>query len=352
MGKPNFRVAGMLAVLLVMANFAIAWIYDIPVRDPDGVGMPTYIRLPAIIALALVLDVVPRAVIASWRAPQTFVGALVRVVRTRWTRAHLAFTFGGLVSWYVIYATFRNLKSYVPFVNHAIWDDTLAKIDRFLWLGHDPAEVLHAWFGTGIAAHFFSYVYIAWIGLIPVTLAVALVWTRSPVKGSWYVTAIAFDWVLGVITYYLVPSLGPIYTQPENFTDLAHTDVTTIEQQLLDERLAVLADPWATQAVQTIAAFASLHVGMMMTICLIAELVGLRRGWRISAWVFFVLTVLSTIYLGWHFSVDAIGGVVLGAAGVWLAALATGNNEGLRPRLAQAETERRVDFSESAGSRA
>jgi hypothetical protein len=351
-GQANFRVAGAIALLLIVANLAVAWAYDLPVRDPDGVVVPTYVRLPVIVLLAFLLDVVPRAVLAAWGRPGTLGTAFKDVVRRRWDRSHVLFMLGGLGAWYVCYATFRNLKSYVPFVNHHIWDDTLARIDRILWLGHDPATVLHAVFGTGVAAHFFSAVYIAWIGLIPISLAIALVWTRSPIKGAWYVTAIAFDWVLGVAVYYLVPTLGPIYTAPENFAHLAHTDVTTIEAQLLDERIAVLADPWATQAVQTIAAFASLHVGMMMTICLIAELVHLRRWLCNLAWVFFALTVLATVYLGWHFFVDTLGGMALGAAGVWLAAMATGNLDGLRPRLAPAEVAHEADFSDSASTSA
>ncbi len=38
-------------------------------------------------------------------------------------------------------------------------------------------------------------------------------------------------------------------------------------------------------------------------------------------WVFLGLTVLATVYLGWHYFADALGGAVLGTAGVWIAAL-------------------------------
>ena len=50
-------------------------------------------------------------------------------------------------------------------------------------------------------------------------------------------------------------------------------------------------------------------------------------------WVFLALTVLATVYLGWHYFVDTLGGAVLGAAGVWIAALGTGNHVRGRPRL-------------------
>ena len=78
-----------------------------------------------------------------------------------------------------------------------------------LWLGHDPATVLHHVFGTGWAAQFFSFVYVAWIVFVPVSLVVALVWSRDRTGGAWYVTAVAVDWVLGVATYFAVPTLGP-----------------------------------------------------------------------------------------------------------------------------------------------
>jgi membrane-associated phospholipid phosphatase len=42
-------------------------------------------------------------------------------------------------------------------------------------------------------------------------------------------------------------------------------------------------------------------------------------------WLFLAITVVSTIYLGWHYSVDALGGAALGVAGVWIAARGTGN---------------------------
>jgi membrane-associated phospholipid phosphatase len=62
-----------------------------------------------------------------------------------------------------------------------------------------------------------------------------------------------------------------------------------------------------------------------------AHLLGLPRLVRTGLWVFFGLTVLATVYLGWHYVADALGGVVLGGAGVWIAALATGNHVRGRP---------------------
>ncbi len=332
MRSGGFRFAVVLSLALAAAAVAVALTYHLPLRDPDGVAVPTYVRLPIILLLAFLTDVLPRA---AWRGrhPARFPRALVAVVRERWRWEHTRFALVGLGAWYLTYAAFRNLKSFVPFVNRSLWDDTLEDFDRFVWLGHDPATVLHHVFGTGWAAQFFSLVYVTWIVLVPVTLVVALVWSRDRTRGEWFVTAVAVDWVLGVATYFLVPTLGPVYAQPRDFAALPHTYVSTLQEAMINDRHTVLYDPFATHAVQTIAAFASLHVGIMVTVCLMAGLLGLQHWVRVTMWVFLALTVLATVYLGWHYFADTLGGAVLGAAGVWIAAIGTGNHVRGRPQL-------------------
>ena len=328
----GFRLAVLLSLALAGAAVAVAVTYHLPLRDPDGVVVPTYVRLPVLLFLAFLTDVVPRA---AWRARSLvrFPGILRSVVRERWTWEHTRFALVGLGAWYLTYAAFRNLKSFVPFVNRSLWDGSIANLDRVLWLGHDPASVLQAVFGTGWAASFFSFVYVAWIVFVPVSLVVALVWSRDRTGGEWYVTAVAVDWVLGVATYFLVPTLGPVYTHPEDFAGLRHTYVSTLQHSMIADRFSVLHDPFGTHAVQTIAAFASLHVGIMVTVCLMAVLLGLQPWVRMSLWVFLALTVVATVYLGWHYFADTLAGALLGAAGVWIAALGTGNHHHGRLRM-------------------
>ena len=336
MGQGKFRFAVWQSLALGAVAVVVAVHWHLPLRDPDGAKTATYVRLPLILLATFLTDVIPPAVVRA-RALTAFPRALRAVVQERWPRAHVRFALLGLGAWYLTYVAFRNLKSYVPFVNREIYDDLLAKVDRVLMLGHDPAAVLHSLFGTGWAAHFFSFVYVAWIVLVPASLVVALVWSRDHRSGEWFVTAVAVDWVLGVATYFAVPTLGPIYSEPGLFSNLPHTWVSTLQQTMITERYDVLADPWSTHAVQTIAAFASLHVGITVTTCLMAGLLDLPRWLRTTLWVFLALTVLSTVYLGWHFLSDAIGGAVIGAAAVVIAAWGTGNHHRGVPRRLERE---------------
>ncbi len=315
-----------------------AAIGELPIRDPDSL-VPGYIRFPAIVLGAIGLDIVPRVLWRARRAPRAVVEKWREVVRERWPAAHWRFAVGGVTAWYVCYAAFRNLKSMAPFINGKTWDSEFARLDRALWFGHDPAQVLHDVLGTGLAAHVLSTVYFVWIVLVPVSIAMALVWTRHPRAGSWYVTAVAFDWALGSLFYILFPTVGPVYNyaQRGQFAGLPETYNSRLAESMWDDRVAVMGDRFASGTLQTIAAFPSLHVGIMVTICLVVTYIGLDRWVRITAWVFLGLTVLATLYLGWHFFVDVLAGAALGSFSVWLAALATGNHAGLRPQLLRAD---------------
>jgi hypothetical protein len=341
-----FGFAWACGLLLTVLMVVMALSKHLPVRDADD----TMIRFPGILAGAIALDVVPR-VLHRARLAGTWATAALRalcrdVLRERWPARHWAFALSGLGAWYLCYATFRNVKSMVPFVNHRLYDGRLASIDRWFWFGHDPATILHHVFGTHLAAHVFSTAYIAWIALVPVSIAIALVWTRSTSASAWYVTAVAVDWVLGAILYVLVPTLGPIYSAKQHFATLPHTYVTELEASLLSDRTAVVAHPWGSGTLQTIAAFPSLHVGIMTTICLSVTLFGLKRWIQVVSWVFWATTVVGTMYLGWHFFSDILGGAVAGSFAVWISAMTTGNHVGLRPKLMR---ERDEGFSESGG---
>ena len=315
-GKPNFLFAAYAAALLVAMTGLVAMLYDLPIRDPDGVAA-TYFVLPLIVIGAIALDIVPRA---FWRSPARSVGAAA--CRCRGGPGAL-----GMGASPVRAGRARHV---VPLVRRVPQPQELRPLRQRPAVGQHAgrlrpdavpgsrsreADAIEL-FGTGLAAHFFSFVYVAWIVLVPVSLAIALVWSRNARAGSWYVTAIAVDWALGIAAYFVVPSLGPAYTSPGVFASLPDTWVSGLITGMMDDRQDVLIDPFAADSVQTIAAFPSLHVAITMTACLMAHLLGLPRYVRVATWVFLGLTVISTMYFGWHFFVDTIGGAAVGAAAV------------------------------------
>ncbi len=99
--------------------------------------------------------------------------------------------------------------------------------------------------------------------------------------------------------------------------------MTHLQGLLLDQRLGFLRDP-ATGTPQAIAAFASLHIAMSFTAVLGAHLLGLGRRVKIALWVWLAVTVTSTVYLGWHYVVDDLAGLVIGALALLTARVLTG----------------------------
>jgi len=308
----------------IVAVIGALWL-DLPIRDPDGVAGPSYVRLPAIVIGALAADIVPRA---WYRTPKmvNFFTTAALIIRERWTWARVRLVVIGLGCFYLSYVAYRNIKSFLPFVNSNLHDDFLGDLDRWLLFGNRPAVVTHDLLGVGFSAHVLSSVYVFYLFFVPISLAVALVWSRDVRKGFWYVTALSLNWILGAGSYYILPSLGPAYAQPGDFAMLPDTGVASLQESLLMGRYAVLTDPHATSSVHGIAAFASLHVSVVFTAALIAHRLGMPRWIRMLLWGYTGLTVLATVYFGWHYLADDVAGLIIGYLSVALGAMATGHS--------------------------
>ena len=300
-----------LAVASAFAAILVAAAFDLPLRDPDGIAGPAYIRLPLICVLFIVADVVPRTLRRGVSVRQ--------VVRERCSPERLALVAVGMISFYVTYVSYRNMKAALPFARPKLRDEELLELDRVMAFGTDPAELLHQLLGTGAAAYVLSAVYLLFLAFVPLSLGAALVWGRSVRVGSWYVTALCLNWLLGTVSYYLVPSLGPVFVRPERYAELPETGVSLLQQSLARARLEVLADPGQADAIAGIAGFASLHCSVVFTAALVAHLVGLPRIIRYSMWAFLAGTILATTYFGWHYVVDDIAGLALGGVSVAIA---------------------------------
>lgn len=308
--------AGLVAVVGALA-------LNLPLRDPDGVAGPSYIRLPAILLVAVLADILPRAWYRTPRMLDFFQTAWI-IAQQRWSWARLRLVVIGLGCFYISYVAYRNIKSFQPVVTDAWADAPLADVDRALLFGNRPAEVLHEIMGTGFAAHALSWIYVVYLFFVPITLAAALVWTTQLRKGFFYVTALCLNWVLGVASYYVLPSLGPVYRRPGDFYDLPETGVESLQGGLLRGGWSVLADPYSTESVYGVAAFASLHVSVVFTAALVAHRLGMLSWIRWTLWAYLAGTVLATVYFGWHYIADDVAGVFIGYLCVVVGAMAVG----------------------------
>jgi hypothetical protein len=278
----------------------------VPLRDPGHVSQGRLLDALTIVAALIVVDVVVRG-------------------RERWPVARLASTAVVVLSFYVTYFAYRNLKSIVPLLRPAeLYDHRLGEIDQSLFAGRDPATVLHDLLGTGVAAHGLAFVYGLFFVFVPLSLALALVVPRDPRPGLFYATALSFNWVLAAGSYFLLPSLGPAFAEPWNFLTLPSTPVSHLQAVLLEGRTAFVMNPAAAGSAQSIGAFASLHCSIFFTAAIATHLLGAPRRVSAVVWVLLVLTVLATLYFGWHYVLDDIAGLAIAIASLALARAITG----------------------------
>jgi hypothetical protein len=327
MKRPPYGLLVGVAVSMGVVAFVASRVLGKPLHDPDGFLGPVWVRLPVMVLAAFLVDILPRSLWRARRRPAEWREQVRSLVHEHWTRDRIALVTIGLLSFYMTYVSYRNLKNFLPDIYHHTDDQALHRLDRWMLWGHEPAVLLHTVLGETVAAQVLAFVYLLYLPLAPVSLVVWIVWSRNTSFGYWYATANCLTWALGTISYYAVPSLGPAFYAPWLYRDLQGTGVTSLQDSLWNARQDVRFNPFS-DSIQSVAGFASLHIALTLTIALVTHYTVRHLVVRWAAWVYFTLTTVSTLYCGWHYVADDIAGAVIAFAAVWLGAWATSNHVG------------------------
>lgn len=334
MYRRAIAVAVGVAATTGLLAFVVGQRYDQPLLDPEGSFLgPSWIRLPLLLSICLVLDVVPRMLWHSRLRRSAMLPVVKERLRTHWTKDRILLVALGVTCFYVTYVGYRNLKSALPFVRDStdpeqMFDRELTNLDRALFFGHNPGPVLHDLLGTTISAHVLSLIYLTFVAMVPVLVMVWIVWSRRISFGYWFVVSQCFAWALGTLSYYALPTLGPAFFNVAAYSDLTHTGTTDLLNSLARNRAALLDGSYDGQSVEgivnSVAGFASLHCGITLLWALMVQFT-VRNVWiKRIFWTNFGLTVIATIYFGWHYIADDIAGIMLAIVSFYLGGLATG----------------------------
>ena len=307
-------VAGIWVMVAVFAAITAAWSHHVgvPLRDPDGQMFRG--RLTSALVLLTVL-VLLDTVVRSRRTGQLSPRGLVRVLRERWWWQRLAVAVSGLVAYHLVYICYRNLKSWDAF--NTVRDDQLLRLERWIFLGNDPAALLHDLFGQHTAAYVLMVVYKSFTYLVPLSVVAALAFSDRIRDGYVFLASAMWLWILGVGSYYLIPTLGPFASAPQTFVGLPQTAITSTQAEYLAERAHMLLDPAAPDAFVSISAFASLHVGFTCMVVFMLLYYG-RRRLALVLTGYLLAVMVATVYFGWHFVLDDVAGIALAALAVLL----------------------------------
>ena len=322
------------AVAMGTLALVVSLEYDRPLLDPEGAFLgPSWARLPILLLIAVTLDVMPRALWHSRLRGSVLMPVIRERLHLHWTRERITLVTLGIVCFYVTYVSYRNLKSALPVVRdyrdpNNMFDRELNSVDRLLFFGHQPGPALHDLLGTNVSAHFLSFVYLWFVPLVPLALTAWIVWSRNISFGYWFATSQCIAWALGTASYYALPTLGPAFHYIPGYTDLVHTPTTDLVAALSKSRNAVLLGNYDGQSVEgvvnSVAGFASLHCAITLLVALMVQFTLRSKTLKWIFWVNFGLTVVATVYFGWHYIADDVAGIVIALFAFWAGGLASG----------------------------
>ncbi|MCW2768551.1 MAG: hypothetical protein JWO11_4510 [Nocardioides sp.] len=317
-------LVGIAFVMGALAIFVATWKHR-TLNDPEGSFLgPSWARLPILLAGAVLLDLLPRTLWFARLNPKAMPAIVRHRLRTHWTRERMTLVALGIVCFYIVYVSYRNLKSFLPAVmGETKYDRELHLIDRALMFGHEPALLLHDVLGTGFMAYFLSYVYLWFLPLVPIALTAWLVWSRNMSYGYWFATSQCIAWTLGTASYYALPTLGPGFRYVALYADLPQTPARSLMDSLANGRHQIL---WGgvDGAVQSVAGFASLHCAITLLVALMIQATVRSTLLRAVFWINFAVTVVATIYFGWHYIADDVAGVMIAFISFYIGGLASG----------------------------
>jgi membrane-associated phospholipid phosphatase len=186
-------------------------------------------------------------------------------------------------------------------------------LDRLMFLGAVPTAWLQERFhepGNAriyevlLAVVYFTYFFVPHVAAI-------VVWRRKPALFPRVMAAILVTFHIGLIGYFLVPTVPPWLAPEMGHGPEMLRIIPTLSSQ-------VDADTYenASRAVgqNDVGAMPSLHMALTVLVALVMADSG--RAWKLAGRTYACLMGLALIYLGEHYLVDVLAGTVL-ALGVW-----------------------------------
>ncbi len=188
------------------------------------------------------------------------------------------------------------------------------------WTIYDIEGGLIVWiqsFATPEATAYFSFIYIygyVFLLVFPLVAYFALAETR-PIREL--LTAYTLNYALGLICYILIIAYGPRNLMPELVDGLLY-DAYPRYQYL------------TRQVNRNTNVFPSLHTSLAVTVALMAYRTrAVYPRWLPVAALLAVSVAISTMYLGIHWAIDVVAGIVLAYVSVGLASILVGGENAL-----------------------
>lgn len=213
-----------------------------------------------------------------------------------------------LASVMICFSVYSNLKAMVPVIHPGLMDGTFYAMDKILFLGTDPYAWIQAHsspkMDTLMSRSYFFFFFFIVYGLSGAYIFGTPLWYERAV------TAFVIAYVIGVAGYCLFPAVGPaFYEETAHF--LRATSGDGLKRFLLGHYRDFCLNPQTAKIARCngLAAFPSLHCAHSL---LFMYYLGKKEIWMpVILFIPLVLLLISTVWLGWHWAVDLLGGVLV-----------------------------------------
>ena len=203
--------------------------------------------------------------------------------------------------WYVpafLIVVFLESRKLIPLVNPHDLDSLFIRIDRVLFLGHDPTVLLER-ITCPVLSEILQISYASFY-FLPFSLCLILYLARPRIEFHISASTILLGFYLSYLGYYLLPAIGPRFTLDHlQAFPLSGVLLFDVVRGMLDQAEGVMRD-----------CCPSGHVMISLLTVLLAR--RYARGFFPAAFVWAVLIILSTVYLRYHYVVDLAAGAGLG----------------------------------------
>lgn len=232
----------------------------------------------------------------------------------------------GMAVFTVFMAAFLHNKMLIPEISPFAWDETFSQLDKALFGGYQPWQLLQPILGYPPVTRLLDYAYVGWVP------GVFLFWSWMIASPSvpanlrrrfW--TATILSWILlGIVMATVFSSAGPFF--PPQFLPAQAGDYTELNAYLADLHQTFMLSSSFTKehllevytGVTTepggISAMPSMHNAQAMLFVLAAYRVNRVFGHLMLGYA--VIIFVASIMLAWHYAVDGLIGIA-GAYAIW-----------------------------------
>lgn len=214
-------------------------------------------------------------------------------------------------------------KSMIPLLTHYNFDPALAETDRLLHFGHYPHEYIVPLVERLNLAETLDNAYLAWFMVIYMVTEFANWGDPDQHRRQRFLWSYCFCWVvIGNIAALLLASVGPIYLH-DFYPDMTdpYTGLIAHLKAQGDLKMFALADALLGMVhdsspinINAISAAPSLHIAMCALTFLYFR--SINKAACAFLFFFFLVMVVGSIYLGWHYAIDGYLGTLM-AWGLW-----------------------------------